>query len=630
MIMECQPCHEQNGNASAEYWCTECEEALCHSCKSQHKSFKVSKNHNVSKLSLSEKESSTDKQKEDNVVEKVEWVLCTEHDDKSLEYFCIKHEKPCCILCKRKYHRHCCEVEKVEDVVDETKLASITEDFLSGIEKHKKSLTKVANKERSNMRDLNIIKENCSADFKNTRIVIEELLDILQNNVEQEMNRKYEEDSGEINKRLTDLSEKIKYINDQQKMILDISKESTMSIVQKYLRIMRFKHLKSSYTKIDETLSDCNLRAITNYKMSYEKTEDSITIRINRNLNEQNNDVENFKRNKEEIESSSSIVELEPSNSESKNCALSVPVSELPLTLPTTSAPFVTEKSPLSRQLVCSSLLHTAPPANDSCSPPSAESSSVQFHLKKSFFIEKINKNVFITDAKLMPNKFFIAMTERSNPRCMIYNKDGQKKGQIQLSGEPDSIAVMQSNRIGVTLIHEEKVCVIDTDSWQIITTIHVHDDCKGLVYFEKKLIAYCAHDGLMYIDSNGKIVKQNRSIKGDLYCHLDNQGNMYTAKMKAKNIHVHNLVNNKRLTYYIECQDDLTGLTTDRNNNLFVACKDNDTIFLKRTQRSPAQCVLGNSDGIDYPMSIDYDQQNDEILVVNNAGHSIFIFKKQ
>ncbi|CAC5392167.1 PML [Mytilus coruscus] len=164
--MECQPCHEQDRNSSAEFWCTECEEALCHSCKSKHKSFKVSENHKVSKLSsLSVKKSSSDKQKEDIGGENGEWVMCTEHDDKSLEYFCIKHKKPCCILCKRKYHRHCCEVEKVEDVIDDTKLASITEDFLSGIEEHKNRLTKVANNERSNLRDLEIIKDTCTADL---------------------------------------------------------------------------------------------------------------------------------------------------------------------------------------------------------------------------------------------------------------------------------------------------------------------------------------------------------------------------------------------------------------------------------------------------------------------------------
>lgn len=86
-----------------------------------------------------------------------------------------------------------------------------------------------------------------------------------------------------------------------------------------------------------------------------------------------------------------------------------------------------------------------------------------------------------------MPNKYDIAIAETSNPRCMIYTKDGFKKGQLQLSSAPDSIAVIESHRIGVTLNNERKVCVINTDTWQVINILHFKDDCHGLVYLKKK-----------------------------------------------------------------------------------------------------------------------------------------------
>lgn len=70
-------------------------------------------------------------------------------------------------------------------------------------------------------------------------------------------------------------------------------------------------------------------------------------------------------------------------------------------------------------------------------------------------------------------------------------------------------------------------------------------------------------------------------------------------------------------------------GLTTDRDNNLFVSCYENDTIFVKQSLLSLATVAIEKSNGIDRPMSIDYDQLNDELLVVNNAGHSIFILIK-
>ncbi|CAC5392168.1 PML [Mytilus coruscus] len=49
-LMECHPCREKDQNTAAEFWCTECEEALCSSCKYLHEKFKLSRNHNVSEL----------------------------------------------------------------------------------------------------------------------------------------------------------------------------------------------------------------------------------------------------------------------------------------------------------------------------------------------------------------------------------------------------------------------------------------------------------------------------------------------------------------------------------------------------------------------------------------------------
>ncbi|XP_071124150.1 uncharacterized protein [Mytilus edulis] len=612
--MECQPCREQGQNVSAEFWCTECEEALCENCKSLHKSFKLSRNHNVSELPTISVNQSSDKPKDqaDNGEDKR--VICDEHHDKYLEYFCIKHDKPCCILCKRQYHRDCCEVEKIDDVIDESKLATITDNLLSRIEKRKNILTKAENTDISHMEVFETIKVNCIQELKNTRITIDKHLDFLQNEVEEDINKRYENDNKELSKRIKDLTAKIKYITDLQKIIDDTSNQSKLTLGQKYLTLMRMMHIEDGNMESQETLPECNLKGISKFKLSFEKTEDSITIRINSNLPKTDIKLEKSSDNEDDIETCSSVVELEPNIPNKDSFALPEPVPDLSSPqLNASSIPdFVTQTTKVP------------------CATSKGEGSVLEFFLRNSFFIEKRNKNIIITDAKLMPNNFNIAITEKSNPRCMVYNKDGQKKGQVKLSGEPDSIAVIKCNRVGVTVIHKEKVYVIDTDTWQFIHIIRVHDDCKGLVYFENYLIANCANDGLVYINDAGQIVKQNSNITGDLYFHLDKYGNLYSAKMETKHIHVYNLTSNKRSIYHLKGLDNPTGMTTDRENNVFVACNDNDTIFVKQSLHSPAKVVLDSSDRMEGPMSIDYDLDNDELLVVNDNAHSIFIFKKK
>ncbi|VDI80977.1 Hypothetical predicted protein [Mytilus galloprovincialis] len=526
-------------------------------------------------------------------------------------------------------------VEKVDDVVDDNKFETVTTDLLLTVGKRKTRLTTVADNERSNLRDLGIIKTNFVKELKNARTAINEHIDLLQNDVEQEMNKKYQNHISEVNKRLTDLNTRIKCTTNQYKVIKDTSVESALSLGQKYLKIMHLKHIEDGYSESHMTDPKHNLQSIADSKLSYVKTKDGIDIRhINRNLHEPKNgtDTSRGDSSKDTVESGSSTVELE---SQAFNWKLSNPVSKLLFTTPVKSSPYM----PLTTSLPAESL-HTSQVGflKSSCITQtthlpfvadSGNGSQFNFCVKKSFRIEKKNKDIFISDAKLMPNKYHIAIAKTSNPRCMMYTKDGFKKGQVQLLGKPDSIAVIEDHRIGVTLIGEKKVCVIDTDAWQCINTIDLNDSCKGVVYFENNLLANCINEGLMYINDSGKIVKENSNIKGEFYFHVDNQGNLFGAKEKIKRIHVCNLTNNKRYKYLVKGLSNSKGLTTDRDNNLFVSCYENDTIFVKQSLLSLATVAIEKSNGIDRPMSIDYDQLNDELLVVNNAGQTIFILIK-
>lgn len=99
---------------------------------------------------------------------------------------------------------------------------------------------------------------------------------------------------------------------------------------------------------------------------------------------------------------------------------------------------------------------------------------------------------------------------------------------------------------------------------------------------------------------------------------------------MDTKKVHVYNMTSNKRSIYHLKGLNNPTGMATDRENNLFVTCNDSDTIFVKQSLHSPAKVVLDSSDRMEGPMSIDYDLDNDELLVVNDNARSILIFKKK
>lgn len=99
---------------------------------------------------------------------------------------------------------------------------------------------------------------------------------------------------------------------------------------------------------------------------------------------------------------------------------------------------------------------------------------------------------------------------------------------------------------------------------------------------------------------------------------------------MNTKKVHDYNMTSNKRSIYHLKGLNNLTGMATDREINLFVAFNDNDTIFVKQSLHSPAKVALYSTDRMEGPMSIDYDLDNDKLLVVNDNARSVFISQKK
>lgn len=106
----------------------------------------------------------------------------------------------------------------------------------------------------------------------------------MQNEVEKDINKTYENDKSDLSKRVKNISAKIDLMTDLHNIIDDTANQSKLSLGQKYLMLIRMTHMEDGNIKSQETLPECNLQGINDAKLSYEKTEDSITVRVNRNL----------------------------------------------------------------------------------------------------------------------------------------------------------------------------------------------------------------------------------------------------------------------------------------------------------------------------------------------------------
>ena len=94
----CEPCQIRNITKTSVSWCMECEEELCPECTDHHTALKATRNHHIVDLKLKKSYASLLKKSS---------LVCEQHKDCDVEYFCVDHDEICCRDCLAKTHKSC-------------------------------------------------------------------------------------------------------------------------------------------------------------------------------------------------------------------------------------------------------------------------------------------------------------------------------------------------------------------------------------------------------------------------------------------------------------------------------------------------------------------------------------------
>ncbi|VDI76385.1 Hypothetical predicted protein [Mytilus galloprovincialis] len=155
----CDICETREFTVFATHWCPECEQSLCESCKSHHSAFKSSKTHETissesfDKLPPSVKEIRND---------------CCEHEAR-FEYYCSKHEVPCCVECMKTTHAECRLLTPMHKVVEHFKTSNVLPDFEQTISDLISNLNSLIKGRFDNILILTDEKEKCLQDIEDTK-----------------------------------------------------------------------------------------------------------------------------------------------------------------------------------------------------------------------------------------------------------------------------------------------------------------------------------------------------------------------------------------------------------------------------------------------------------------------------
>ncbi|XP_052093244.1 uncharacterized protein LOC127729462 [Mytilus californianus] len=235
----CGVCEYLNINKQSVVWCSECNEGLCEVCKVHHSASKGTRSHSIVPISEYQNLPS-------NILENTQ--TCPKHDDKYV-IFCKKHDTPCCRRCVTETHNDCKEIDVIDDVIQNVKSSNAFLEIEHSLAELSGNLQQIIKDRQENIKSLIENRAKIEKEVQQTRNLINNHLDKLQENLIKELYAAEEKESTKIKNILSSIQEKERTISGSQTTLDRIKQHA--SDLQTFLAL---KHIQRDVTNNEQFL----------------------------------------------------------------------------------------------------------------------------------------------------------------------------------------------------------------------------------------------------------------------------------------------------------------------------------------------------------------------------------------
>ncbi|XP_063402630.1 uncharacterized protein LOC134686790 [Mytilus trossulus] len=247
----CGFCDSLQITKSSVVWCFECDEGLCEDCREHHFILNGTNHETVS----------IDKNKKlpTEVLQIVQ--VCKLHNEK-YEFFCRKHDSPCCKKCV-KSHNDCTGLTDINEIIKNVKTSNAIYEIERNLLEVIENIKRLSTNRKENLKSLENKKKEIKAEIKQTRTKVNDHLDKLQDDLMKELITVEQKESFKIQKLLTTLKKKEKEITEVQENITSIKQHAselqtflTMKDIEKDIAVEE-RYLQSLSTS--DTMNQVNI-----------------------------------------------------------------------------------------------------------------------------------------------------------------------------------------------------------------------------------------------------------------------------------------------------------------------------------------------------------------------------------
>ena len=572
---ECSPCDYEGIKIEAKFYCPQCQDYLCDSCKSAHQKISATRRHKI--VSGSE----MPRKQENKPNEGIKGEVQCPCSGKGITIYCKDHNEVMCVDCKTIKHRNC-----RTSTVDEACGDLVTTDINETKDRMNALKTK-----------LDTLRQRRNEDAGNLTVQAAECRD------------RVEKIKGELIQKIQELT------NTALTDIANCDREQRQTIEQ---------HINTCST------------ALNRMEIDYKPFEEAVTARIhprifihNLKLKKTLEQIDNILQDIDK-EAKTPGISFEFDETLNMTNVQSLGVVRSTSTLPKEFGPVIAETLKMtyvqSLGVVRSS------------STTAKETRSVIADMKIES-IEKVDVKFpadqttpRITGSLFLPNGELILCDYSINSSVKVLNADFTQKEQLKLESQPLDLCIMENDEIVITQTKTKQLLFMKViPKLQIGSSTSLDQSCCGVAVHNGLIYVSFSNREIRILDRTGqqqRNVYSGFSFKLPHYISVMPTGMVYVSEFYGNNIRV--LKDGKEISNYSSAAVGISrpmGMYIDGAGNILVCEFHSHNLRLIDAKRNTSKVLLSGSDGLCNPRTVSV-RPNDNTLIVGGQTQALIVCK--
>ena len=571
----CTACDYGGVKKEAKFYCPQCQDYLCDSCKSVHQNISATRSHKVVSGSI------MPKKPERKATESTKRYIKCPCSEKDITIYCHDHYEVMCVNCKTLKHRNCNTVTIEEASADLDK--TDTDASKERMKTLKDKLEKVQQKENEDAEMLTVQAAKC-------RVNVEEF--------KRELIQKIEE----LTKTALDDIEKS---DGKQRVNIDQHINTCRTALNR---------METDYNSFEEAVTEGMNSMIFIHNLKLKKTFEQ----IDKILQDIENDVK------------APGISFEFDETLKMTNVQSLGVVRSTSTVAKVSGPVIAETLNITNVQSLGVVRSTSTTAKET--RPTIADMKIKSIEKVDVKFPADQKTPEITGSLFLPNGELILCDNSINSSVKVLNADFTQKEQLKLPSYPWDLCLMENDEIVITQPGTKQLLFMKVvPKLQIGSSTSLDQTCYGVAVHNGLIYVSFSNGEIRILDRTGqqqRNVYSGFSFKRPLYISVMPTGMMYVSEYGGDNIRV--LKDGKEISNYSSAAVGISlplGVYIDGAENILVCENGSHNLRLIDTKGNTSKVILSGTDGLCYPRTVSV-RPNDNILIVGGDTQTLIVSK--